>query len=59
MITLRIEYAQRLTPCTKELRTLRYRAEIDALTARTHDLTVVHEESGRRDTMLVQRIDVR
>lgn len=58
VVTLHITYTQRLTVCTEELRILSYRAEIGSLAARTYDLTVIHEESGRRDTVLAQRIGV-
>jgi hypothetical protein len=55
-ITLRIAYAERLALCTAEVRALTYRAEVNGLSQKAYDLQVIHEESGRMDTVLVQHI---
>ncbi|MEP7002758.1 MAG: hypothetical protein ABI969_19865 [bacterium] len=57
-ITLVIAYSQRLTSCTKELRSLTYRADISGLVKAPYDLVVIHDESGKKDTVLTQHIVV-
>jgi len=57
-IALVITYSQRLTSCTKEVRSLTYRADISGLAKSPYDLVVIHDESGKRDTVLTQHIVV-
>ncbi|MEO8622983.1 MAG: hypothetical protein ABI625_18055, partial [bacterium] len=57
-ITLVIGYSQRLTSCTKELRSLTYRADISGLAKAPYDLVVIHDESGKKDTVLTQHLVV-
>ena len=57
-ITLRITFSERLTLCTEEIRTLTYRADISSLSPNEYDLRVIHIESGKQDTLLVQRVTV-
>ena len=58
-ITLHVTFSERLTSCIAQVRSLTYDAELTGLPAKTYDLTVVHEESGRKDTVLVSPVAVR
>jgi hypothetical protein len=57
-ITLRITFAQRLTICTADIRSLTYRAEVSGLSQKAYDLLVIHEESGKSDSVLTQHLVV-
>ena len=55
-ITIRLEFAERLTSCTTEIRALTYNAQVTALTKKQYDLRVIDVRGTAQDTLLVQRV---
>lgn len=56
-ITLEIQFLERTTLCTGDVRALTYDAQIKA-PAGTYDVTVVHQENGAREVAQRQTITV-
>jgi predicted ATPase len=56
-IELHVDFAQRLTLCTADIRALRYTATVSGLSG-TYEVAVIHEEGARSDTLALRTVTV-
>lgn len=56
-VTLRVVYRERLATCPPEIRALTYKARV-VVPAGEHQLTVIHDQNGRVDTLVRRRVVV-
>jgi hypothetical protein len=56
-IVMHVNFAERATVCTAEIRALRYEAQI-GVPKGSYDLTVVHDEGAQSDTVVHQQVVV-
>jgi hypothetical protein len=56
-VVLHIRFAERLTSCVAEIRALKYEPQISGLSG-PYDLTVIHDQNNRADTLVQRKITV-
>jgi hypothetical protein len=56
-IDLHVRYTERFTSCIAEVRALKYDATLTGLSG-AYDLTIIHDENGRSDTLMQRKVTV-
>jgi len=57
-VDLHIRFEERLTSCVPDIRALKYEAQISGLSG-PYELTVIHDENNRADTVVRRKVTVR
>ena len=56
-VDLHVRYTERFTSCVADVRALKYDATLTGLSG-SYDLTIIHDENGRSDTLMQRKVTI-